>query len=96
LEIYDNHKAEDFLYEQHTLHRDQQLEMNDYIFNLALCDLLEKVISMDGRQLSEYGLLQPQIVDNDRFAREYRREINYEQGKQQAYVEHNVALLTVD
>ena len=51
---------------------------------------------MGGRQLSEYGLPQPRLVDNDRFAREYRREINYDQGEQQAYVEHNAALLTVD
>jgi len=99
LEIYDNHKeamAEDFLYEQRTLHRDQQLEMNDDIFNLALGDLQEKVISMGGRQLSEYGLPQPQLVDSDRFAREYRREINYDRGEQQAYVAHNAALLTID
>jgi len=65
--------AEDFLYEQRTLHRDQQLEMNNDIFNLALCDLQEKVISMGARQLFEYGLPQPQLVDNDRFARKYRR-----------------------
>jgi len=62
MEIYDNHKeamAEDFLYQQRTLHREEQLEMNDDIFNLALSDLQEKVISMGGRQLSEYGLPQP-------------------------------------
>ena len=51
---------------------------------------------MGGRQLSEYGLPQPQVVDNDRIAREYHREINYDRGEQQAYVEHNAALLTVD
>jgi len=89
LEIYDNHEeamAEDFLYEQHTLHRDQQLEMIDGIFSLALIDPQEKVISMGGGQLSKYGIPQPQLVDNDRFAREYRREIDYDQGDQQAYV----------
>ena len=51
---------------------------------------------MRGRRLSEYVIPQPQAVDNDRFAREYRREINYNQGEQQAYVEHNAALLTAD
>ena len=99
LEIYDNHKeamAEDFLYHQRTLHRDEHLEFNDDIFNLALNDLQEKVISMGSRQLSEYGLPQPQRVDNDRFARVYRREIDYDQGEQQAYVDHNTALLTAD
>ena len=39
---------------------------------------------MGGRELSEYGLPHPQIVDNDRFARVYRREIDYDQAEQQA------------
>ena len=48
---------------------------------------------MGGRELSEYGLPQPQTVDNDRFARVYHREIDYDQGEQRAYVEH---MLTAD
>ena len=52
--------------------------MNDDIINLVLNDLQEKVCSMGGRQLSEYGLPQPQLVDNDRFEREHRREISYD------------------
>ena len=79
--------SEDYLHQQRALHRDVHLEFNDDIFNLTLNDLQEKVISMGGRQLSEYGLPQPQTVDSDRFAREYRREVNYDQGEQQAYVE---------
>ena len=51
---------------------------------------------MGGRQLSEYGLPQPQAVDNDRFAREYHREIDYNRDEQQAYVEQHVPLLTLD
>jgi len=35
-------------------------------------------------------------VNNDRFARNYRCKINYDQGEQQAYVERNAALLTAD
>ena len=99
LEIYNNHKegmAEDYLHQQHTLHRNVHLEFNDDIFNLTLNDLQEKVISMGGRQLSEYGLPQPQTVDSDRLAREYHREINYDRGEQQAYVDRNAALLTAD
>ena len=48
------------------------------------------------RELSEYGLLQPQAVDNDKFARVYRREVDYDQGEQQAYVECNLPMLTSD
>jgi len=51
-----NHKeamVEDFLHQQRTLHRDEYIEVND---DMALNDLQEKVISMGGRQLSEYGL----------------------------------------
>ena len=54
--------AEDFLHQQRNLQRDEHLQPNDDIFNLALNDLQEKVISMGGRQLSEYGLPQPQII----------------------------------
>jgi len=68
------------------------MEVNDDIFNCVLNDLQEKVISMGGRQISEYG----PPVDNDRFAREYRREISYDQGEQQTYVECHAVLLTVD
>ena len=83
--------AEYFLCQQRTPLRDEHLEVNDDIFNLALNHLQDKIISMGGRQLSEYGLPQPQTIDNDRLAREYRREINYDRGEQQAYVEHNAA-----
>ena len=51
---------------------------------------------MGGRELSEYGLPHPQTVDNDRFARVYRREIDYDQAEQQAFVEQNLPLLTAD
>ena len=97
LDIYEHHKehmAEDFLHQQRTRLSDNNLSFNDNIFNLALNDLQDKVLSMGGRELSEYGLPQLQAVDNDRFARVYRREIDYDQGEQQAYVEHNVPMLT--
>ena len=38
------------------------------------------------RELSEYGLPQPKTVDNDRFAQVYHREIDYNQGEQEAYM----------
>ena len=88
--------VEDFLHQQHTIHREENLEVNDDIINVALNDLQEKVIFKRGRQLSKYGLPQPQIVDNDRFARKYHQEISYNRAEQQAYVVCNSALLTVD
>ena len=99
LDIYEHHKesmAEDFLHQQRTQLGNADLSFNDDIFNLALNDLQDKVLSMGGRELSEYGLPQPWAVDSDRFARVYHREIDYDQGEQQAYVEHNVPLLTAD
>ena len=95
LEIYDNHKeamAEDFLCQQHVLQGDEHLEISGETFNVPLNDLQEKVTSMGGRQLSEYGLPRPQAVDNDR---EYCQEISYDRGKQQAYVERNAAQTSV-
>ena len=79
LDIYKHHKksmAEDFLHQHHSRLGNVDLEFNDGIFNLALDDLQVKVLSMGGRELSEYGLPQPQTVDNDRFARVYHREID--------------------
>ena len=99
LDIYEHHKehmAEDFLHQQRTWLSDNDVSFNDDIFNLALNDLQDKVLSMGGRELSEYGLPQPQAVDNDRFARVYRREIDCNQGEQQAYVERNVPMLSSD
>ena len=99
LDIYEHHKesmAEDFLHQQRTQLGNADLSFNDDIFNLTLNNLQDKVLSMGGRELSEYGLPQPQTVDSDRFARVYHREIDYDQGEQQAYVEHNVPLLTAD
>ena len=90
LEIYEYHKeamAEDFLNQHHT--RLGNVDLGD-IFNLALNDLQNKMLSMGGKGRSEHGLPQPQTVNNDRFARIYHWEIDYDQGEQQAYVEHNV------
>ena len=84
LEIYEHHKetkAEDFLHQYRTRLGNGDLDYSDDIFNLALNDLQDKVLSMGGRELSEYGLPQPQSVDSDRFAKVYHREINYDQGE---------------
>ena len=65
LEIYNIHTeamAEEFLHQQCTLHRDEHLEVNNDILNLALTELQDRVISMGVRQLSEYGLPQPQTM----------------------------------
>ena len=97
LDIYDHYKesmAEDFLHQQRTRLGNSDFSFTDDIFNLVLNDLRDKVLSMGGRELSEYGLPQPQAVDSDRFARVYHREIDYNQSEQQAYIEHNVYTLT--
>ena len=84
LEIYEHQKetmAEDFLHQYRTMLGNADLDYSDDIFNLALNDLQDKVLSIGGRELPEYGLPQPQSVDTDRFARVYHREINYDQGE---------------
>ena len=74
LDIYKEAVDEDFLHQQCTQLVNADLEFNDDIFNLALNDLQDKVLSIGGRELSEYGLSQPQTVDNDRLAWEYHIE----------------------
>ena len=88
--------AEDFFHKHNTRLGNVDLDFNDNIFNLAFSDLQDKVLSMGGRELSEYGLPQSQAVDNDRFAMVYHREIDYNQGEQETYVERNLPLLTTD
>ena len=65
---------------------------------LLMNELKDRVFSMGGRQLSEYGLPQPEAVDNDRLAWDYPREVDYDQGQQQRYVsvQQHAALLTSD
>ena len=99
LDIYQHHKesmAEDFLHQQRTQLGNNELSFNDDIFNLALNDLQDRVLSMEGRELSEYGLPHPQTMDSDRFASIYHREIDYDQAEQLAFVEQNLPLLTAD
>ena len=63
IDIYEHHKesmAEDFLHQQCTRLGNHDLNFNNDIFNLVLNDLQDKVLSMGGRELSEYGLPQPQ------------------------------------
>ena len=64
------------------------------VFNLALNDLQDKVLSMGGRELSEYGLPQPQtltMTDLQGCSVPQRNK-----GEQQAYVECNLPLLATD
>ena len=92
LDIYEHHKermTEDFLHQYCTRLGNADLDYSDNIIYLALNDLQDKVLSMGSRKLSEYSLPQPQSVDNDRSARVYQREINYDQGEQCTYVELN-------
>ena len=62
VDIYEHHKeamVDDFLHQHCTRLDNVDLEFNDDIFNLALNDMQDKVLSMGGRELSEYGLPQP-------------------------------------
>ena len=99
LDIYEHHKesmADDFLHQQCTRLGNVELGFDEDVFNLALNDLQDRVLSMGGRQLSDYGLPQPVAVDSNRLARDYQREIDYDRGEQQAYVEQHAAMLTSD
>ena len=99
LDIYEQHKesmTEDFLHQQRTRLGNMELGFDEDVFNLALNDLQDRVLSMGGRQLSDYGLPQPVAVDSNRLARDYQLEIDYDRGEQQAYVEQHAALLTSD
>ena len=65
---------------------------------MALTELQDKLHSIGGRDLSSYGLLQPQtvLVVLERLSREYSRETNYSIVDQEASAESNEPLLTED
>ena len=99
LDVYEHHKESQGIHGEDLVHQQRtqfDLSFNDDIFNLALNDSQDRVLSMEGRELSEYDLPHPQTVDDDRFARVYRREIDHDQAEQQAFVEQDVPLLTAD
>ena len=59
LDIYEHHKesmAEDYLHQQRTRLGNVELDFNEDVFNLAINDLQDSVLSMGGRQLSEHNL----------------------------------------
>ena len=84
--INEHHKesmVEDFLHQQHTwLNNNDLTLMMISLCNLALNSLQDKLLSMRGRELSEYGFPKPRTVENDKFARVYCREIHYNQDMQ--------------
>ena len=51
---------------------------------------------MGGRELSSYGLPQPQAVNVERLSHEFSREVNYSIQEQEAYVQSNSPILTPD
>ena len=98
-ELYDSFKdamAEDFLHSYSNHSDNQEMPYSTEIYNLALTELQNKLYSMGGRELSSYGLPQPQVVNLERLSHEYSREINYSIEEQEAYVQCNEPLLTVD
>ena len=86
-ELYESFKdaiAEDFSY-SHSNHF--ELPFSNEIYNLALIELQSKLYSMGGRELSSYGLPQPQAVNVERLSHEYSKEVNYSIQEQDAYVQ---------
>ena len=85
--------AEDFSF-SHFNH--SELPFSNEIYNLALIELQNKLYSMGGRELSSYGLPQPQSMNVERLSLEYSREVNYSIQEQETYVQNNEPLLRRD
>jgi len=70
-ELYNSFKgtmAEDFSYSYSNHSDNQGMLYSTEIYNLALFELQDKLYSMGGRELSSYGLPQPQSVSLDRLS----------------------------
>uniref|UniRef100_UPI0035901195 uncharacterized protein n=1 Tax=Myxine glutinosa TaxID=7769 RepID=UPI0035901195 len=78
-EDFRNLLSEDYLF-QHRRHIGNVAACyNDEVYNLALCALEDKVLLMGGSVLSSYDFPIPQRGTDERLAREYFREVDYDQ-----------------
>ena len=55
---YKNDLSEDIKYQAQLRNPGAEIEYNDRIYNMALIDIEDRIISMGGEQLSTHGLLQ--------------------------------------
>ena len=88
--------AEDLLHKHRRQSNNPEAPYNDEIYNQALCIIEDKVTLMGGQPLEVYGLPKPQHGSEERLAKEYFREVDYNQEELAAQVHDLQNNLTED
>jgi hypothetical protein len=93
---YRNDLAEDFKYMIERQNPDIEVHFSDAIFNMALLALEDKVLSLGGSQLQQYGLPQTERSEGNPLPTELLRETAYDVNELQNYVTENEPKLLPD
>jgi len=94
--LWDEHKenfASDVLWQFRQMSSNSQLDYDDRVFNKCLLLLQETLLSLSSRQLSEFGLPQPE-PESTAVQRPVAQQYNIEQLR--AYVQENEPKLTIE
>lgn len=96
--LWNTHKdglSEDVLQRIRRLHPDLQVDYNDDVYNEALVLLNNKVLSLCGKSIKEFGLPEPQQA-GDTTNLEYIRETTYNAADLAHYIGENVPKMTAE
>ena len=99
LALWDNHRnsmTEDFLHHHRRSLAQDDLTFTDDMYDEALTDLQDKLLSMGGQELSTYGLPVPAQDAGARLTREYHQETNYDAQEQASISSTNQQHMTAD
>ena len=100
LQLWMSHResmSEDFLHQQRSLRHDLNLDFNEAIFNQALIDVEDKLLSLPGSQdLHTYGLPETNRSTELSMARELLQELSYDQEDMAMIVTERESNLTDD
>ena len=79
--LWNNHKesmSEDFLYQARQAHPDGDVDFSDEIFNHALIAIEDKLLDMENKLLTDFGLPAADRQAINIFFREVQKEANYD------------------
>ena len=97
--LWNNHKesmSEDFLYQARQAHPDGDVDFSDEIFNHALIAIEDKLLDMENKLLTDFGLPAADRQAINIFFREVQREANYDMNILANQVEQQEPWLTAD
>ena len=93
---YKNDLAEDFKYQVQLRVPDREIEFSDEIYNSALIDIEDRIVSMGGEKLGKYGLPETNRSEVNNLVTDILRETSYDVDSLTKFIEENVPKLLPD